>query len=64
MSDDLRLKAYPFCGESQEHPPQVALDSSPWESRYLFMVNCDNCGACGPADEDSDEAIKAWNIRA
>lgn len=47
----------PFCGEDKEisHVDKLAY--------HYYVCERDNCGAEGPAKDNKNEAIRAWNKR-
>lgn len=49
----IELKPCPFCGAKPDD-----------QDVGLFVVECPNCGIVGPAAENRDAAIQAWNRRA
>ncbi len=50
------LKACPFCGEKQQN-----VISNGFKNHF---VECENCGASGPAGDTEASAIAEWNRRA
>jgi len=52
----------PFCGTSMD--PFVVQQSAFGRLGERFMVCCDGCDAMGPATDEMEDAIAAWNRRA
>lgn len=51
-----KLKPCPFCGSDE--PYKTRLDD------FTYVIQCLACGATGPYELNTDEAVEAWNRRA
>ena len=57
-SEEPKLKACPFCKESQCINVRNFVDRADGDR---FFVECNNCYAGGPVGETPQEAVEAWN---
>lgn len=56
-----KLKPCPFCGATEEEQDV----NVGWViGDDMWIVSCDNCGACGPEVDSGAGAIEAWNRMA
>ena len=56
----VKLKSCPFCGGKAKQESDMCWDAS----RYLYYVECADCGASTDVwYQSEEEAVEAWNRR-
>lgn len=54
----IELMPCPFCGAEAQEPEEDDRTADGWS------VQCEDCLATGPIEDDEEEACRAWNERA
>lgn len=52
------ILACPFCAGLS-----VSIRKKVKENEAVYQARCRDCGALGPAEDDSHEAMMSWNVR-
>jgi len=59
MTEQIKLKPCPFCGENEQRIIELESEVVEW----AIYIRCEYCGALGPPADSSQGAKEAWNER-